>query len=235
MRRPIAVSVFAGSLGLLAGTLPMVVQAGPAGPVRDVGEFPALGGAGGAVSAIPSATTAAASEAPARASVETRVVRPASLRIPEIGVDASVLPVGVDGSTGLVAVPDNAFEVAWYRYGPSPGQAGSAVLAAHVDFGGRPGAFFSLRELGPGSIVKVGYRDGTTRTFEVVARRSYLKDELPRRLFAREGEPMLTLITCGGAFDPAARSYAENVVVVAVPVSRAVGPGIDDAGLRRLR
>ena len=44
------------------------------------------------------------------------------------------------------------------------------------------------------------------------------KRELPPRLFARRGKPALALVTCGGAFDEATRTYAENVVVWAVPV-----------------
>ena len=37
--------------------------------------------------------------------------------------------------------------VAWYRYGPTPGAPGSAVLAGHVDWHGVPGIFFHLSEL----------------------------------------------------------------------------------------
>ena len=32
------------------------------------------------------------------------------------------------------------------------------------------------------------------------------------------GEPVLQLITCGGTFNPEARSYEANVVVTAVPL-----------------
>jgi hypothetical protein len=35
------------------------------------------------------------------------------------------------------------------------------------------------------------------------------------RLFARDGPPRLTLITCGGPFLPEFGSYRDNVVVVA--------------------
>jgi hypothetical protein len=38
-----------------------------------------------------------------------------------------------------------------------------------------------------------------------------------RQLFSGTGAPRLTLITCGGSFDAARRSYRENVVVTAVP------------------
>ncbi len=54
--------------------------------------------------------------------------------------------------------------------------------------------------------------------YEVVGRRQYLKTRVPLgALFARTGAPRLTLITCGGSFDRATRSYLANVVVTAVP------------------
>jgi len=37
-----------------------------------------------------------------------------------------------------------------------------------------------------------------------------------RTLFARTGQPRLTLITCGGAFNRTTRSYDNNIVVTAV-------------------
>jgi hypothetical protein len=37
------------------------------------------------------------------------------------------------------------------------------------------------------------------------------------RLFSPEGPHRLVLISCAGAFDPATRSYADNVAVTAVP------------------
>ena len=36
-------------------------------------------------------------------------------------------------------------------------------------------------------------------------------------VFARDGDSRLVLVTCGGRFDPARRSYDDNIVVRAVP------------------
>jgi len=38
------------------------------------------------------------------------------------------------------------------------------------------------------------------------------------QVFRRDGDHALVLVTCGGAFDRTTRTYAENVVVTAVPV-----------------
>ena len=44
------------------------------------------------------------------------------------------------------------------------------------------------------------------------------KTRLPTaQLFARDGPPLLTLITCGGEFDRAAGHFRDNVVVRARP------------------
>lgn len=144
---------------------------------------------------------------------------PAAVTIPTLGVDAPVVPVGVDEMTKLMDVPRSASEVAWYSPGPSPGDAGSAVLAAHVDWGGSRGVFHRLGELEPGGRVSVAYVDGTSKQFEVIARRQYSKKELPvDLLFSSQGKPTLTLITCAGRWDRKARSYEDNLVVYAAPV-----------------
>lgn len=134
------------------------------------------------------------------------------------------MPYGVDGN-GQMDVPDNVTDVAWYEYGPRPGEAGSAVLAAHVDLAGRGyGVFFDLRELDVGDTIIVIGADTTEYPFRVVARAAYDKDTLPLDvIFSREGPPVLTLITCGGGFSRG--RYDSNVVVYAVP----------DDGSHRLR
>jgi hypothetical protein len=129
-----------------------------------------------------------------------------------------VVAAGVDPDTGELAVPADASVVAWYQYGPAPGQAGSAVLAGHVDWHGVPGIFFTLRALEPGDPVTIDMSDGSTLGFHVVDSRMVDKPELPRtEVFARTGSPTLTLVTCGGQFDSSTHHYLSNVVVTAVP------------------
>jgi hypothetical protein len=129
-----------------------------------------------------------------------------------------VVPTGVDATTGELAVPADAAVVAWYQYGPAPGQAGSAVLAGHVDWHGVPGIFFTLRDLQPGDPITIAMSDGSTLGFHIVDTRMVDKPELPRaEVFARTGSPTLTLVTCGGQFDSSTHHYLSNVVVTAVP------------------
>lgn len=148
---------------------------------------------------------------------------PTRLRIPALGVDAPVEPHGVNRRTGQMDVPRNVTDVAWYQHGPAPGEPGSAVLAAHVDLSdqGR-GVFFGLRRLELGDTVTVSFADGGIQEFEVIGRATYHKRDLPLdSIFASEGSPVLTLVTCGGVFSGG--NYDSNVVVYAVPLG-APGP-----------
>uniref|UniRef100_UPI001BDBD78C class F sortase n=1 Tax=Pseudonocardia lacus TaxID=2835865 RepID=UPI001BDBD78C len=183
----------------------------------------ALVGCGGPA---PVAATAppAAPPAPAVAVAEPadgdRLAAPARVRFPGLGVDAPVVAVGVDG-VGEMEVPRDVATVGWYRFGPGAG-AGSAVLSGHVDdrVQGR-GAFHRLSDLQPGDPVGVELADGTSLEYRVALVERIAEDDLPvDRLFARDGAPRLTLVTCGGDFDRQARSYRENVVVTAEPAGR---------------
>ncbi|HEY7597472.1 MAG TPA: class F sortase [Actinophytocola sp.] len=139
---------------------------------------------------------------------------PERVTIPAIGVDAQLVPVGLKGD-GAVETP--RFGLAgWYEPGPRPGDRGAAVLLAHVDSkADGPDVFYRLHELKRGDRVRVGYHDATA-TFVVTDTEQVDKSALPtKRIWAATKRPVLRLITCGGEFDPAARSYRDNVIVYA--------------------
>ncbi len=143
--------------------------------------------------------------------------RPVSIRVGDLNLDASVIPVGVDDEKRL-DVP-SADLVGWYQYSATPGETGTTVLAAHVDYGGEEGVFFNLDQLQINQRFEVELEDGSIRQYQVTANSTYNKVDLPgEELFRKDGEPTLQLVTCGGEFDADARSYEANVVVSAVPV-----------------
>ena len=144
---------------------------------------------------------------------------PVRLAVPALGVDTAVDPVGVEPD-GQMTIPAEVDRVGWYRFGPAPGAAGSAVIAGHVDDREQGlGAMAPLREAEVGAEVVVTDAAGTVQRWRVVSRELIQKQVLPLdRLFARDGPPRLTLITCGGPFLPEFGSYRDNVVVVAEPV-----------------
>ena len=146
---------------------------------------------------------------------------PVRLLIAALGIDAPIQAVGVTDD-GEMEVPARADLVAWYRFGPTPGDPGSAVLAAHVSWGGKTGVFYRLRDLPQGTEIQVQFSDGTTRRFRSAALASYDKSDLPvEQIFEREGYPVLTLITCGGDFNPSLRRFEQNIVAYGVPIQPA--------------
>lgn len=143
---------------------------------------------------------------------------PRAIRIADLSLDNDVRSVGIDDS-GELEVPDET-EVGWYQYGSAPGLPGSTVLAAHVSWNRKIGPFHDLGKLEPGARVEVEAGDGSTRTYAVVERAIYDKDELPRdRIWRTTGDETLVLITCGGDFNPDIRRYRQNIVIYAVPVA----------------
>ncbi|MGB5567514.1 MAG: class F sortase, partial [Acidimicrobiia bacterium] len=144
---------------------------------------------------------------------------PTSISIEGIGVaGAPVIDVGVE-ENGDMEIP-GADSVGWYRFNPTPGEPGSSVLAAHISYNGEPGVFRYLDDVEIGERVVVTFDDGTSTEFEIIELAQYDKQELPDdRVFAKDGDPVLTLITCGGDFNRSLRSYEDNVVAYAVPVA----------------
>jgi sortase (surface protein transpeptidase) len=93
---------------------------------------------------------------------------------------------------------------------------GPAVVVAHVDSKEHgPDVFARLGELSEGDRVVVHYRT-TTAAFAVTGKEQAAKTALPaEHIWNGATAPVLRLITCGGAFDRAARSYLDNVIVYA--------------------
>ncbi len=152
--------------------------------------------------------------------VPIRLVR---LRIPAIGVDAPVEDVGVRPH-GQLQIPDDPRALGRWAGGAAPGEPyGSAVVVGHVDSAVRgAGAFFRLREVGPGELVVAVGVDGRTITYRIVARRTVDKNDLVAATdpFRQDLDHRLVLITCGGPFDSARRHYRDNVVVFGTVLAR---------------
>lgn len=153
---------------------------------------------------------------PATSTPAPQVAEPTQVSIPAIGVQAKVVPVGL-GADGQMQTPNFGL-AAWYTEGPRPGAPGPAVVVAHVDSYEGPDVFFRLKELTAGDKITITRSDGTAGTWVVDSSEQNAKDALPTaRIWNRTSEPVLRLITCGGAFDRNIRSYTDNVVVYASP------------------
>ena len=142
---------------------------------------------------------------------------PVKIRIPGIGVNAPVMKLGRDAD-GAVQVPPLAEHnlTGWYRYGPSPGQRGPAVILGHVDSTAGASVFYDLKNMHAGDKVYVTLADGKVAAFAVDGLQRVAKDAFPTAsVYGKAGYPSLRLITCGGPFDQATGHYADNIIVYA--------------------
>jgi hypothetical protein len=143
---------------------------------------------------------------------------PVRLDIPAISVHTGLVSVGLNAD-GSVALPPPRAEspAGWYQYLASPGETGTAVIFGHVDTArDGPAVFYRLGALRAGDRVSVDRADGSTAVFTVSAVAEYPKIAFPAvAVYGAVGYPVLRLITCGGTFDRAHRSYRDNIVVYA--------------------
>ncbi|GAA2165090.1 sortase (surface protein transpeptidase) [Humibacillus xanthopallidus] len=210
------------AVALLAGLVTFWVTR-PSDALSGVPEADSLAPAAAASATAPAPTGAAASQPearPATQAVASTLPAPTRLTIKRLGIDMPVKPVGV-ARDGEMALPRTPAEVGWYEFGPRPGDPrGATVLAAHLDMPGYgTGPIAAVEDLRPGDtlVVRSG---GTTTRYAVSDVRSIRKSQLDLpTLFARDGAPVLHIVTCGGTFDPEARRYDRNIVVTATPVS----------------
>lgn len=157
----------------------------------------------------------------ADASLDARTVRrtrpPTRVRVPALGLDAAVRPVGVDGERQM-RLPADPRVLGWYRFGAAPGDRGSVVLAGHVDsrrFGVGPLA--DLQAIGVGDRVEVATGPDGTQIYRVDSIERFDRQALPAEVFARTGPERLRLVTCTGPYLPEASGYQQNLVLTAVP------------------
>ncbi len=153
-------------------------------------------------------------------SVQTAAtVAPVRLSIPQLNIDMRIDAMGLDGD-GAMALPDNASDAGWYKFGPGvANDAGATVIAAHVDSRHDGiGPFSRLKDASTGSVISVAGSDGSTVDYVVTEVRSVGKIDAPMaEVFDRAGDPRLTLVTCGGDFDSSTGHYIDNIILTAVP------------------
>lgn len=146
----------------------------------------------------------------------TQAEKPNRLIIQSLGINANVQETGITRN-GNMGIPTNFTDVAWYKYGPAPGQPGSAVLDGHVDNGlSLPGVFKRLDAIKTGDDIYVRDNSGLEKHFVVSDVQYFDYMQVPSEtIFAKSGDPKLVLITCTGNWVKGARTYDKRLVVTA--------------------
>jgi sortase (surface protein transpeptidase) len=216
-------------LSLLVPVVAAAQEAGSDEPIDVLAEVPSTGGrrpgpvtvAASTVTA-PATETAVATPAPPPTPLPAGVA-PVELRIDSVGVDA---PIELGAVTdGAMQDPSGPWVVSWYDALGTLGQGGNVVLAGHVDYynagqDGTPGpaVFWNVRDLPAGELIRVVGEDGQSYAYAVQWTQAYAAAELTPDVIQHEivgdtGQETLTLITCGGDFDPATGEYLQRWVV----------------------
>jgi len=141
--------------------------------------------------------------------------KPVQLRIPNLQLDAPVIELGLK-ENNEIEVPKKYDVVGWYKYGPTPGELGPAVILGHVAAEVGPGVFGYLRLLEPGDLVEVDREDGSTAIFRVDKLESYPQNTFPTSLVYGDLDYSgLRLITCTGKFNEEDKTFDMNLIVFA--------------------
>ncbi len=150
-------------------------------------------------------------------STASGAITPARVRIPVLGVNAAVEPVGAKAD-GTMGTPQDFDHVSWWSLGAKPGGEGSAVFAGHVNNGLiKSGVFEQLSKIKKGDYITVESAEGKTQVYRVFSIDQYQPNADTEALFAQSGPEQIVLITCDGDWIPAARTYETRLVVVAKP------------------
>lgn len=139
---------------------------------------------------------------------------PMRLKIPVINVDAIIIYTGITPD-GAMNTADGVNEVAWYKFGPRPGEDGSAVIAGHYGWAaGKAAVFNGLNTLNKDDEVLVIDDKGVTTIFIVRESRKYDPEADATIIFkSDDGKAHLNLITCNGVWENAQQTYSDRLVI----------------------
>ena len=151
----------------------------------------------------------------------------ARLAIPRFEVDAPVVVRGVDANN-VMETPDGPEDVAWYNFSAKPGFGSNAVFSGHVDYiNYGPAVFWNLKDLNPGDVIEARLEDGTNYQYSVTDREMVPANPPQEKLDQILGptqQEIITLITCGGTFDPSVGQYDQRVIVRAQRIYESAAP-----------
>jgi hypothetical protein len=142
---------------------------------------------------------------------------PTRVSVPSISAESRLVATGLQPD-GRLAVPpvSEPMQASWFDKSPTPGQVGPSVILGHINGNGQPGIFADLSKVVAGAQVVIDRADGQRAVFQVSRVETVPKSSFPTDLVYNDTpNPQLRLITCGGDYDRANRSYLANVIVYA--------------------
>lgn len=144
---------------------------------------------------------------------------PNTIRLPRGGTAYLVhVQVANDGS---LPIPSGVDQAVWWGTGLNA-PSGATVFAGHVNWAGVTGPFAELWQDQVGAVITIRDNSGAQWQYKVTQVLTLNKSTLPQQaptLFSADGPQRIVLATCGGEWVGGSLGYADNRVVVAMPVT----------------
>lgn len=140
-----------------------------------------------------------------------------------LNIDAPIEELAINSANELDTPKKQNVDVGWYYIYDRPGWGGNALFSAHVYYREIPGPFVDLAKAKSGDQIQVVMEDGTQYTYQVISNQRILLENIDMGKIIwppeRGNKEWITLITCGGQFDPVTRDYFSRDIIVAERVS----------------
>ncbi len=122
------------------------------------------------------------------------------IAIDSVDIDAPLSELRLENSSWTFFGPE---EVVWNVYTGRPGSGQNAVLYGHLDWTDSGAVFANLWRVNRGDTITIRTQDGGELVYAVTRKTSYTWDELrSSAIEAPTKGDVITLITCGGTFEP---------------------------------
>ncbi len=141
---------------------------------------------------------------------------PVRLIAPAQSIDVEIIEVGVTAE-GALEAPEDWSKAGWYTKSAFPGHKGNLIIDGHYDTStGGAAAFWNLKNLKVSDKVVVADEFGVEHTYVVkeLIHVSISDTDRLDKLNKHSGRT-LTLITCGGFWNPIVGTYDERLIIKA--------------------
>lgn len=144
-----------------------------------------------------------------------------SLYLPQIGAYGRI-----DASTGSIrngglTLPSADKVTRWQGGADVKDEAGTILMAGHVNENHVRGVIYHMAELKPGNLAYVKDSNGRTGVYQLQRMDSIKKSALPASLWTKKGPKRLAVVTCGGELRRVGGSwhFDSNIVAIFTPVT----------------
>lgn len=143
------------------------------------------------------------------------------LLVPTARIRADIVSLGRTPS-GALGAPDNPFVVGWFDLSAKPGEAGNTILGGHRDYEDIDGNIgvgvcWELDQVRIGDQMVIRDAEQNIAWVYQVTESTVVDPDDPAslRYLTYSDEPIITLITCTGSFNPKTHLYSHRLIVVA--------------------